>query len=76
MSGGTVCEHCRPDDGFCPDCTAEGKASEVARRLARYDRAMELLSDITSYEPLSDSDGGFINTWSDIEAFLAEEPKR
>lgn len=49
--------------------------SEETRRLARYDEAVRLLREIASYEPLSDSDGGFIDAWSEIEAFLAAEPK-
>ena len=38
---------------------------------ARLAEAMRLLREIASYEPLSDSDGGFISTWEEIEAFLA-----
>ena len=44
---------------------------EKARRLSRYDEAIRLLREIASYEPLSDSDGGFVNTWNEIEVFLA-----
>lgn len=48
---------------------------ERDRRLSRYDEAVELLRELTSYQPLSDSDDGYIVAHEKVLTFLAEEPK-
>jgi hypothetical protein len=43
----------------------------MRQKLARHREAIRLLSEITEYQPLSDSDDGYIAVWCKAEAFLA-----
>lgn len=46
-------------------------ATDYDALLARHREAIRLLSEITEYQPLSDSDDGYISVWRKAEAFLA-----